>query len=63
MQLLYVRHESTQNDYLIQPVVTNLRVKTGGTKMKFWYDVGDPLCFSAPLPIVYIVFCSEDIGR
>ena len=30
--------------------------------MSFWDDVGYPSWLSTHLPIVYIVFCSEDIG-
>ena len=31
--------------------------------MIFWDDVGDPLQFQTHCPIMYIMFCSEDIGR
>ena len=31
--------------------------------MSLWDDVGHPLWLSMHLPIVYIMFCSEDIGR
>jgi len=31
--------------------------------MKFWDNVGDPLSFPTPCPVIYLTFRSEDIGQ